>query len=177
MPILHAIAAISENRAIGYRGKMPWHLPDDFAWFKHKTTGGTVIMGRKTYQSIGKPLPGRETVILSRSAKFPGVTSCDDLHQLAKTLTTLPAPYWVCGGVEVYRALLRSCDLLYLTRVKRIVPGDAFFPPFEDKFELDQTFYECPQFRVERWRRLYIQNKIPLEPEEWPVVPGAQQQA
>jgi dihydrofolate reductase len=172
MPILHAIAAISENRAIGYRGKMPWHLPEDYAWFKHKTTGGTMIMGRKTYQSIGKPLPGRETVVLSRSAKFPGAHGCDDLHLLAPLLATLPGPYWVCGGVEVYRALLRNCDVLYLTRVRRIVPGDAFFPPFEDKFELDQTIHENAQFRVERWRRLFLIDKTPLEPEEWPMLSG-----
>jgi dihydrofolate reductase len=167
MPILHAIAAMSENRAIGYKGKMPWHLAEDFQWFKHKTMGGTLIMGRKTFDSIGKPLPGRETVVLSRTAKPEGVTVCDDLYSLAKILSELPAPYWVCGGVEIYRTLLRSCDLLYLTQVKRVVPGDAFFPPFEDKFELDQTIHETREFRVERWRRLFLQDKTPLAPEPW----------
>jgi dihydrofolate reductase len=175
MPILQAIAAISENRAIGHRGKIPWQLPEDFAWFKYKTMGGTLIMGRKTFQSIGKPLPGRATVVLSRSPRpTEGVTMCADLQSLAKMLTELPPPYWVCGGVEIYRALLRSCDLLYLTRVKRIVSADAFFPPFEDKFELDQTIHENSQFRVERWRRLFIQNKMPLEPEHWPIVPAVE---
>src|SRR5882762_8039845 len=65
MPIFNAIAAMSENRIIGNQGKIPWHIPDDFRWFKHKTMGGTLIMGRKTFQSIGKPLPGRETIVLS----------------------------------------------------------------------------------------------------------------
>ncbi len=65
MPTIHAIAAVSENRVIGNQGKIPWHLPDDFRWFKHKTMGATLVMGRKTYESIGKPLPGRKTVVLS----------------------------------------------------------------------------------------------------------------
>jgi dihydrofolate reductase len=168
MPIFHAIAAMSENRVIGYQGKMPWTLPEDFRWFKHKTMGGTLIMGRKTYKSIGKPLPGRETVVLSRSSEISGVTTCHDISQLDEVLRPLPKPYWVCGGTEIFRQLLRSCDLLYLTRVKRIVPGDAFFPPFEDKFEIDQTIHENELFRVERWRRLFHSEMPPIEPEEWP---------
>ena len=168
MPTFHAIAAMSENRVIGNQGKIPWQLPEDFQWFKHKTMGGTLIMGRKTFKSIGKPLPGRETVVLSRSTTPTGVTTCPDIVSLEKTLPTLPEPYWICGGVEIYRQLLRNCDLLYLTRVKRIVPGDAFFPPFEDKFELDQTIHENTQFRVERWRRLFFPKWAPIEPEPWP---------
>jgi dihydrofolate reductase len=170
MPILQAIAAISQNRAIGKLGKLPWHLPEDYAWFKQKTMGGTVIMGRKTYASIGKPLPGRQTVVLSRSGKpISGVTICPELHSLAKMLSEMPGPYWVCGGVEIYRQLLRNCDLLYLTRIKRVVDGDAFFPPFEDKFELDQIIHEDKQFSVERWTRLFRLDKTPIEPEPWPI--------
>jgi dihydrofolate reductase len=168
MPTFYAIAAMSENRAIGYQGKIPWNLPEEYSWFKQKTMGGTLIMGRKTFQSIGKPLPGRETVVLTRSFKTTGVTSCPDIASLDETLRTLPKPYWICGGVEIYRQLLRSCDLLYLTHVKRVVPGDAFFPPFEDKFELDQVIHENDQFRVERWKRLFHHEMPPIEPEPWP---------
>jgi dihydrofolate reductase len=167
MPFI-AIAAMSENRAIGNHGKIPWHLPEDFGWFKHKTLGGTLIMGRKTFESIGKPLPGRETVVLSRSSKALGVTICPDIDSLETALATLPQPYWICGGVEIYRQLLKNCDLLYLTRVKRVVEGDAFFPPFEDKFELDQVIHENEQFCVERWRRLFHHEMAPVEPEPWP---------
>jgi dihydrofolate reductase len=168
MPIFHAIAAMSENRVIGNLGKIPWNLPEEYSWFKQKTMGGTLIMGRKTFDSIGKPLPGRETVVLTRSSKPSGVTICPDISSLDQTLSTLPKPYWICGGVEIYRQLLRNCDLLYLTQVKRIVSGDAFFPPFEDKFELDQTIHENEQFRVERWRRLFHPERAPIEPEPWP---------
>jgi dihydrofolate reductase len=169
MPTFYAIAAMSENRVIGNQGKIPWQLPEDFSWFKHKTMGGTLIMGRKTFASIGKPLPGRETVVLPRSAKVAGVTVCPDVASLDATLRPLPKPYWICGGVEIYRQLLRNCDLLYLTQVKRVVSGDAFFPPFEDKFELDQVIHENEQFRVERWKRLFHHELAVLEPEAWPL--------
>jgi dihydrofolate reductase len=166
MLTFYAIVAMSENRCIGHRGKIPWHLPEDFAWFKQKTMGGTLIMGRKTFRSIGKPLPGRETVVLSRSL-VPGVTVCHDISKLEETLKDLPKPYWVCGGVEIYRQLLRNCILLYLTRVKRVVSGDAFFPPFEDKFELDQVIHENDEFFVERWKLLFHHEVGPLAPESW----------
>jgi dihydrofolate reductase len=171
MLTFHAIAAMSENRVIGNQGKLPWRLPEEYAWFKQKTMGGTLIMGRKTFESIGKPLPGRETMVLSSSFKRPGITTCADLAALDLALSALPKPYWICGGVEIYRQLLRRCDVLYLTQVKRVVPGDAFFPPFEDKFELDQTIHENEQFRVERWRLLFHHEMAPLEPEAWPFPP------
>ncbi len=168
MPPLQAIAAMSENRVIGANGKLPWNLPEEYRWFKQKTMGGTLIMGRKTYDSIGKPLPGRETLLLSRSPGPEGVTTCADLPAMEEKLRKLPRPWWVCGGADVYRQLLRQCSALYLTRVHRVVSGDAFFPPFENKFELEQTIYDGEQFRVERWRRLYHSDPPLLEPEEWP---------
>ena len=168
MPTFHAIAAMSENRVIGVQGKMPWNIPEEYRWFKHRTMGGTLIVGRKTFKSIGKALPGRAMVVLSRSVEIPDVTNCHDIATLDDVLRPLPRPYWVCGGVEVYRQLLRRCDVLYLSRIKRTVSGDAFFPPFEDKFELDQTIHENELFRVERWRRLFRSDMQPLEPESWP---------
>jgi len=173
MPTLLAIAAMSENRAIGDQGKMPWNIPEEYAWFKKKTMGGTLIMGRKTYESIGKPLPGRETVVISRNFSAEGVTICNDINSLDKTLSKLPKPYWVCGGVEIYRQLLRYSSTLYLTRVKRVTPGDAFFPPFEDKFQFDYAIYENDLFRVEKWKHLFLSEKLQLEfeQEQWPFPP------
>ena len=159
---------MSENRVIGNQGKIPWHIPDDFRWFKHKTMGGTLIMGRKTYDSIGKPLPGRQTVVLSRGSGPSGVTTCADIPSLEEKLRGLPKPYWICGGADIYRQFLRQCSALYLTRVHRVVSGDSFFPPFEDKFELEQTIYTGDEFTVERWRRLYHLDPPLLEPEQWP---------
>ena len=172
----HAIAAMSENRVIGHQGGIPWHIPDDFRWFKHKTMGGTLVMGRKTFESIGKPLPGRETVVVGGNSMAPGVNICRDLLYLNETLSKLPQPYWIGGGAEIYRQLLDKCDLLYLTRVKLTVPGDVFFPSFfEEDFEIDQIIHENAQFRVERWIHKY--RKLPFQlqfpPEAWPFTPAA----
>ena len=164
----HAIAAMSENRVIGNQGKIPWQLPEDFRWFKHKTLGGTLVMGRKTFEGIGEPLPGRKTVILSRTPRtFPGTTAYDDVEVFSASEATSPK-IWVCGGAEVYRQLLPFCSVLYLTRVKRTVPGDTFFPPFEDMFQVDQTIHENAQFRVERWISKALPGPSKLPPESWP---------
>ena len=159
---------MAENRCIGLKGKLPWHLPHEYAWFKQKTMGGTLIMGSKTYASIGRPLPGRETVVLSRKEGPPGVTTCVDVPSLEQKLRDLPKPYWICGGADIYRQFLRQCGALYLTRVHSVVSGDSFFPPFEDKFELEQTIYTSADFSVERWRRLYHSDPPLLEQESWP---------
>jgi dihydrofolate reductase len=162
MPVFHAIAAMSENRVIGDRGKIPWQLKDDFRWFKHKTMGGTLLMGRKTFASIGKPLPGRKTIVLTRGRlENPEVQVCSD----AAGLPEISGLGWVCGGAEIYRELLPKCERLYLTRVKREVPGDAFFPAFEDRFRLDQVIHDEAQFRVERWINLAAPAP---EQELWP---------
>ena len=175
MPIFHAIAAMSENRVIGNQGKIPWHLPEDFRWFKHKTMGGTLIMGRKTFESIGKPLPGRKTIVLTRqSLIIPGTDTCSDATVLKKRLidevasqpsagthTRFPEGFeppprtvpWVCGGAEIYHLFLPECITVHLTRIKREVEGDTFFPQFENDFDLEQVIHENDTFRVERWFR------------------------
>jgi dihydrofolate reductase len=168
MPTYQAIAALSENRCIGDKGKLPWHLPREYAWFKQKTMGGTLIMGSKTYASIGKPLPGRQTVVLSRKPGPPGVHTFVTISAMEEKLRSLPQPYWICGGSDVYRQFLRKCATLYISRIHRRISGDAFFPPFEDKFELEQIIYESADFTVERWRRLYHADPPLLEPETWP---------
>ncbi len=166
-----AIVAMSENRVIGNQGKIPWHLPEDFRWFRHKTLGGTLIMGRKTYESIGKPLPGRETVVMSNQPQGLGVKSCSDLLDLDSILSPLPRPYWICGVAEIYRQLLIKCEQLYLTRVKKIVLGDAYFPAFyEDDFERSQTIHDNEQFRVERWinKKKKLPYGLEFPAEAWP---------
>jgi dihydrofolate reductase len=151
MPIIHAITAMSENRVIGHQGKIPWHIADDYRWFKHKTMGATLIMGRKTFASIGKPLPGRKTVVLSRYAnELPGVKVYSNLEVLLEDEAHTPK-LWVCGGTEIYKQLLPRCSALYLTRVKKTVEGDTFFPPFEDVFALHQVIHKTAEFQVECW--------------------------
>jgi dihydrofolate reductase len=146
-----AIAAMSENRVIGHGNKIPWHLPEDFKWFKKMTTGQVVVMGRKTFESIGKPLPNRETIVLSRGTfQYPGVRTISSLAQI--DLTTETRDVFICGGAQIYEQALPLCSDLYLTLVKQTVTGDAFFPPFETQFELDEQLFECPEFKILHYR-------------------------
>jgi dihydrofolate reductase len=147
-----AIAAMSLNRVIGNGNKIPWHLPDDFRWFKRLTTGNVIVMGRKTFQSIGKPLPNRETIILSRSQfSVPGVRTISDLREI--DLANESREVFICGGGQVYAQALPLCSDLYLTLVKREVQGDAFFPAFEDRFELVEELRDTPDFKILHYRQ------------------------
>jgi dihydrofolate reductase len=147
-----AIAAMSLNRVIGSGNKIPWHLPEDFKWFKQMTTGNVVVMGRKTFESIGKPLPNRETVILSRSGfSYPGVRTVSNLGALEPL--TAGRDTFICGGAEIYAQALPQCSDLYLTLVKKEVVGDAFFPAFEDQFELAEELRDTPEFTILHYKR------------------------
>ena len=143
---------MSLNRVIGAGNKIPWHLPEDFKWFKQLTTGNVVVMGRKTFESIGKPLPNRETIILSRSQfTYPDVRTVSDLGQIK--LAHESREVFICGGAQVYAQALSLCSDLYLTLVKREVEGDAFFPAFEDRFELAEELRDTPDFKILRYRQ------------------------
>jgi dihydrofolate reductase len=150
-----AIAAMSLNRVIGAGNKIPWHLPEDFRWFKQMTTGHVLIMGRKTFESIGKPLPNRTTVVLSRSANsIPGVRVLPGLESINPKADGLAGrTLFICGGAELYERALPLCSDLYLTLVKRVVEGDRFFPPFEEQFELAEEVLDNPQFRISHYRQ------------------------
>lgn len=151
MTRLKAIAAMSENRVIGAGNRIPWHLPEDFRWFKKMTTGQVIVMGRKTFESIGKPLPNRTTLVLSRSnVQIPGARVISSLSEI--DLTNETREVFICGGAQVYVQALPLCSDLYLTLVKHTVEGDAFFPPFEDQFVLIETFVDTPEFRISHYR-------------------------
>lgn len=150
-PKLKAIAAMSLNRAIGIEGKIPWHLPEDFKWFKRVTTGHVVLMGRKTFESLGRPLPNRTNVVVTRGADLPGATMLRSLEGFDPD--SYGSDVFVIGGAEIYAQLLPFCSELYLSVVKRQVHGDAFFPPFEELFELKETLLEFPEFEVRRYVR------------------------
>ena len=150
-----ALAAMSLNRVIGAAGKLPWRLPDDFKWFKQMTTGQVIIMGRRTFESIGKPLPNRTTIVLSRSSvKIPGVETIPDLALLDPAAPGLIGrELFICGGAQVYAQALPLCSDLYLTLVKRVVQGDTFFPPFEQRFTLLEEIREEADFKILHYRQ------------------------
>jgi dihydrofolate reductase len=142
-----AIAAMSLNRVIGNGNQIPWHLPEDFKWFKATTTGHVIVMGRKTFESIGKPLPNRETIVLTRGAwSHPGVKTIHSLDELPALVGDKQV--FICGGAQIYEQTLPLCAELFLTLVKREVAGDAFFPKFEDRFELVEEIRDTPEFKI-----------------------------
>src|SRR5688572_13668209 len=147
MKHLKAIAAMSLNRVIGAGNKIPWHLPEDFKWFKKMTAGNVIVMGRKTFESIGKPLPNRETIVLSRGQfAHPGVRVIHSLNELGELTTGCEV--FLVGGAQTYEQALPLCSDLYLTLVKRAVEGDAYFPPFEDAFGLVETLQDNADFKA-----------------------------
>jgi dihydrofolate reductase len=125
------IAAVADGGVIGRSNTLPWYLPADLRRFKRLTTGHTVIMGRKTYESVGRPLPDRKNLVISGSKDFrpAGVTvvpSMEDALKLAKD----DGDVFVIGGARVFEAALPVADRLELTRVQAAIPGDVYFPPF-----------------------------------------------
>ncbi len=147
----NAIAAMSKNRVIGNGASIPWHLPDDFRWFREKTTGHVLVMGRKTFESIGRALPGRKTIVLSRSGfSHPGIEVRPSLGSIHPD--DEPGTVFICGGGEVYREALPLCFDLFLTVVKRDVAGDVLFPEFEHVFERLETLRSSADFDIFHYR-------------------------
>jgi dihydrofolate reductase len=125
------IAAVAENRAIGNKNKIPWHLPADFKYFKETTLGKTVVMGLNTFNSIGgKPLPGRKHIILNNDMGYVPPKECAVAHSIEEVMEmvkSLPEVF-ICGGASVYKQFLPLAQKLYITEVHASPEGDTFFP-------------------------------------------------
>ena len=133
-PRITLIAAVAKNRVIGSGNALPWRLPEDLKRFKALTHGHPVIMGRKTWQSLGRPLPGRTNIVISRSADFAalGAERVDSLAAaLAAAAATGTDEAFIIGGGEIYRQALPLADRLQLTEIGQDFSGDAFFPPLD----------------------------------------------
>jgi dihydrofolate reductase len=157
MKHFQAIAAMSMNRVIGQGNRIPWHLPEDFKWFKKMTTGQVVVMGRKTFESIGKALPHRTTFVLSRTGfQHPGVQTVADLGAIDLAAETRRV--FICGGAQVYTQALPLCSDLYLALVKRVVEGDTLFPPFEDLFLPVEEVFDSPDFKITHYRNSRLEQ-------------------
>jgi dihydrofolate reductase len=133
--IISIIAAISERGVIGYRGVIPWDIPADRRRFRELTMGHPLIMGRKTYESIGRPLPGRRNIVLSRQPDYKAA-GCVIYGSLDEALLACAdcGEVFICGGEELYRNVLPLADNIFLTIVHADPEGDAFFPPITDDF-------------------------------------------
>jgi dihydrofolate reductase len=146
--ILSIIVAMAHNRVIGLNNQMPWHLPADLAWFKKNTLNKPVIMGRKTFESIGRPLPNRHNIIISRQTEklvinhehISWTKSIDEALLVAKNQVADEA--FIIGGGNIYHQVLSMVDRLYLTHINANVQGDTFFP----------------DYRFDSWRQVYCEN-------------------
>jgi dihydrofolate reductase len=127
------IAAMASNRVIGNNNVMPWHLSADLKKFKQITMGSPILMGRKTYESIGKPLPGRTNIILSRNPEYQqhGCLVFNDIETAIKKACESAGEIFVIGGADLYEATLPIADALYLTIINRAFQGDTFFPDID----------------------------------------------
>lgn len=133
MQTISLIAAAAMNDTIGNKGKVPWHLPADFAYFKAKTKGHTIIMGRKTYESIGKPLPDRRNIVITRQTGYSAL-GCEVVASLPDALRLAgDGEIFIIGGSEIYDLALPLAHKIYLTRVEDEFPGDALFPKIDPK--------------------------------------------
>ena len=150
------IVALAKNHTIGCNNQLPWHLPEDLAHFKSVTMGKPIIMGRKTFDSIGRPLPGRINIVITRQANYrpQGVYPVTGLREALKLAENVLAERgWpsveevmIIGGEQIYRQALPLADRLYLTRVDAEIEGDAFFPPIEPEqwCEVECSYPEVP---------------------------------
>lgn len=132
---LSLIAAMAANRTIGRAGRLPWHLPGDLARFKRITMGCPLIMGRKTFASIGRILPGRKTIVLSRQPDYrvPGALVLNGLDAALKEVWDFDEVF-ICGGEQLYREALPLAQRIYLSELRREVAGDTFFPEIPEHF-------------------------------------------
>ncbi|EAR61100.1 type 3 dihydrofolate reductase [Neptuniibacter caesariensis] len=135
---LAIIVAQAKNRVIGINNKLPWHLPEDLRYFKQVTMGKPIIMGRNTYESIGRPLPGRTNIVITRQNDYAPegvrvVNSLEEAVELAESIALINGidEAMVIGGAQIYEQALASAQRLYLTEVDAEIDGDAWFPEFE----------------------------------------------
>lgn len=132
--MISLIVAMDQNRVIGKNNKLPWHLPADLQYFKKVTMGHPIVMGRKTFESIGRVLPGRENVIVTRNQEFKaeGCVVLHDIAQIKMFADNHDEEVFVIGGAEIFKEILPFTDRLYITEIHETFEGDTFFPEIDE---------------------------------------------
>jgi len=155
---LTAVVAMTSDRVIGRAGTLPWHLPEDLAFFKRTTSGHPIVMGRKTYESIGRPLPKRRNIVLTRDRSWSaeGVEVIHYADDLA-ILPGLDGQIFIIGGAEIYAAFMPALDDLLVSHVFETHEGDTRFPVFESDFPESEILETHSTFEV---RRHFRRSKV-----------------
>ncbi|RFU65453.1 dihydrofolate reductase [Peribacillus glennii] len=132
--MISLLFAMDENRVIGKDNKLPWHLPADLNYFKNVTMGHPIVMGRKTFESIGRVLPGRENIVVTRNADFKleGVTVLHSVDEVIKLADSSDREIFVIGGAEIFKGILPQTDRLYITEIHHEFQGDTYFPAINE---------------------------------------------
>ena len=150
-PTISLIAAMANNRVIGKDNQMPWHLPADLKHFKAVTLGKPVVMGRKTFESIGRPLPGRRNLVISRQTDLQ-LDGVDVFHSIEDALADLAGieEVMIIGGGRLYQQMISFADKLYITWIQTEIEGDTKFPAFDesDYKVLDRSHYKADEKNV-----------------------------
>jgi dihydrofolate reductase len=149
-----AIVAVAEDGVIGRGGDLPWRLSEDLKWFKRITLGHTILMGRKTWESLPGALPSRQNWVLSRTAnQKDGMSVFRSMEEVQQALVPSQTLF-IIGGGEIYSMTLPLCHELFISEVRRKVPdGDAFFPNYKDQFRPVEVLDDNPNFLLRRWVR------------------------
>ena len=139
--MISLIVAHDPNRVIGFENKMPWYIPGDLAYFKKTTMDKAIVMGRNTFESIGRVLPGRKNIIVSRNPeyKIEGAEVVTDLVEAIEIASAHHGEVMVIGGEQIFRAVLPKADRLYITFIQQSFEGDTYFPPYGDDWVLVET--------------------------------------
>ncbi len=151
MPYLTAVVAMAANRVIGRDGKLPWHIPEDLAFFKKTTRGKPVLMGRKTFESLGKPLPNRQNIVVTRDRNWQH-EQVGVIHNI-NNVAELEGEVSVIGGAEIYDALRNQIDEWLVSHIKKSYDGDTYLPEFESDFPHVEIVQEHDEFTVKRYLR------------------------
>ena len=157
---------MTPERVIGRAGTLPWHLPEDLAFFKRTTSGHPIVMGRKTYESIGRPLPKRRNIVLTRDASWTA-DGVEIIHrpQDLKTLLGLDGRVFIIGGAEIYAAFLGELDDLLVSHISENHAGDTWLPEFERQFPLTEIVETHAAFEVRRHFRVAAAAEFQLATE------------
>ncbi|MEK4092925.1 MULTISPECIES: dihydrofolate reductase [unclassified Viridibacillus] len=136
--MISLIVAHDENNVIGLNNAMPWHLPGDLAYFKRTTMGKPMIMGRKTFESIGKPLPGRTNIVITRDEKYvrEGIVIVHSLEEALAQAKKESEEIMIIGGEQIFRITLPMADRLYVTKIEKQYEGDTFFPSYDEEWQV-----------------------------------------
>lgn len=137
--MISLLVAHDPNRVIGLNNDLPWHVPEDLAYFKEMSMGKAMVMGRKTYESIGRPLPGRLSVVVTRNEDFTaaeGVVVVHDLQEAIRQAEAYAKEVMIIGGAEIFRITMDIADRLYITLIDQEFEGDTFFPEYGSEWKL-----------------------------------------